>query len=74
MLTEKNFVAALKVMNFTECGNFFEKIFDDGVIMKANLSTKKLFYPAQIKNRERNNFFDETHRENLVVFECVNRL
>ncbi|MBQ3450786.1 MAG: restriction endonuclease subunit M, partial [Selenomonadaceae bacterium] len=61
-------------MNFTECGNFFEKIFDDGVIMKANLSTKKLFYPAQIKNRERNNFFDETHRENLVVFECVNRL
>ena len=74
MLDEKNFAAALKAMNFTAHGNSFEKIFDRGVVMSADLAAKKLFYPAQIKNRDRNNFFDESHKENLVVFECVNRL
>lgn len=53
MLTEKNFSAALKAMNFVECGNFFEKTFAGNVIMRADLPNKKLFYPAQImlKNR-----------------------
>ena len=74
MLTEKFFSAALKAMNFTERGNFFEKVFADSVTMKVDFARKKLFYPAQIKNHDRNNFFDEAHRENLVVFECVNRL
>jgi hypothetical protein len=61
-------------MNFTKCGDSFQKIFADNVVMEADLKTRKLFYPAQIKNHDRNNFFDGTHRENLVVFECVNRL
>ena len=74
MFNEKNFAAALKAMDFTERGNSFEKTFAEGVIMSANLKTRKLSYPPQIKNRDRNNFFDESHRENLVVFECVNRL
>ncbi|MBR1647484.1 MAG: hypothetical protein IJ685_12015 [Selenomonadaceae bacterium] len=74
MLTEKNFSAALKAMGFTERGNFFEKIFAEGVTMSADIKAKKLFYPAQIVGRERNDFFDKNHRENLVVFECVNRL
>ena len=74
MLTEKNFADALQAMNFTKCGDSFQKIFADNVVMEADLSTRKLFYPAQVKGRDRNNFFDETHRENLVVFECVNRL
>ena len=74
MLTEKNFSAALKVMGFTERGNFFEKTFADGVTMKADLNAKKLFYPTQIQGRERNTDCDESHHENLVVFECVNRL
>lgn len=73
MLTEKNFSAALKAMNFVERGTFFEKIFADNVIMRADLLNKKLFYPAQIKNRERNSSFKDSN-ENLVVFECVNRL
>ena len=42
--------------------------------MQANLASRQLFYPFQIKGRDRNNFFDKSHRENLVVFECVNRL
>ena len=74
MLTEKNFPDALKAMNFTERGNVYEKIFAEGVVMTADLSTRKLSYPAQIKGRDRNNFFDAEHKENLVVFECVNRL
>ena len=73
MLTEKNFPAALKAMDFTERGTFFEKIFADNVIMRADLAAKKLFYPAQIKNRDRNSSFKDSN-ENLVVFECVNRL
>ncbi len=74
MLTEKNFSAALKAMNFVECGNFFEKTFADDVTMKADLKAKKLFYPAQIQGGDRNDSYDKSRRENLVVFECVNRL
>ncbi|MBQ6005579.1 MAG: N-6 DNA methylase [Selenomonadaceae bacterium] len=74
MLNENNFSNALEVMNFTRRGNRYEKIFAEGVVMKADLAAKKLSYPAQIQNRERNNFFDAAHKENLVVFECVNRL
>ena len=74
MLTEKNFDAALQVMNFSRHGNRYEKIFSDNVTMAVDFAAKKLFYPAQIKGRDRNNFFDAEHKENLVVFECVNRL
>ena len=74
LLNEKNFANALLKMNFTAQGNVYAKNFADNIIMRADLKSKKLFYPAQIKNHDRNNFFDESHRENLVVFECVNRL
>ena len=74
MLTEKNFAAALQVMNFIQRGNRYEKIFSDNITMAVDFAAKKLFYPAQVKGRDRNNFFDAEHKENLVVFECVNRL
>ena len=74
MLMEKNFSATLDAMNFTRHGNVYQKNFADNIIMRADIVAKKLFYPAQIKNHNRNNFFDESHRENFVVFECVNRL
>lgn len=74
MLNETNFAAVLEVMNFTRRGDTYEKIFAEGVTMSADLKAKKLSYPAQIVGRERNNFFDAEHKENLVVFECVNRL
>ncbi|MBR4904084.1 MAG: N-6 DNA methylase [Selenomonadaceae bacterium] len=74
MLTEKNFAAALQNMNFIARGNSYEKIFHNNIVLRADLATQKLFYPAQIKNHDRNNFYDDSHRENLVVFECVNRL
>ncbi len=74
MLTEKNFTDALKAMNFTRRADTYEKTFTEGVTMKADLKARTLHYPAQIKGRDRNNFFDAAHKENLVVFECVNRL
>ena len=75
MFTEKNFADALKIMGFSEKkAGVYEKIFAENISMSANLKTKKFFYPAQIKNRDKNNFFDSSHRENFVVFECINRL
>ncbi len=74
MLTEKNFADALRAMNFTRRADTYDKTFAEGVTMKADLKARTLHYPAQIKGRDRNNFFDAAHKENLVVFECVNRL
>ncbi len=75
MFTEKNFAAALKIMGFIEKeGGIYEKTFAENVSMSANMKTKKFSYPAQLKNRDKNNFFDSSHKENFVVFECVNRL
>ena len=61
-------------MGFNEKGGVYEKIFADNVIMSADIKTKKLSYPSQVINRDRNTSFNKSLRENLVVFECVNRL
>ena len=75
MLNEKNFAAALNAMNFTRLnGNRYEKFFAENIIMRADLDNKKLSYPVQVKGREHNTKCDAEHKENLVVFECVNRL
>lgn len=74
MLDEKNFAAALKAMNFTADGNIYRKIFADNVVMEADFKTHKLSYPTQIQGRDRNTELNDSHKENLVVFECVNRL
>lgn len=42
--------------------------------LKADIRQHKLYYPEQIKGRERNDYYDESHKENIVVFECVHRL
>ena len=73
MLKDKNFANALKKMNFIAQGNVYTKIFAENIIMKADLNSKRLFYPAQIKNHDRNSSFKDSN-ENLVVFECINRL
>lgn len=76
MFTSKNFKEALEIMEFkTEDGIEYEKEFSDfEIALKANLDTQKLYYPESIKGRERNDYYDDSHKENLVVFECVNRL
>lgn len=75
MITPENFADALRVMGFVKSGNSYEKDFPAfGTSLKADLKAQKLIYPDQIKGRDRNDFYDESHKENLVVFECVNRL
>lgn len=75
MITPENFADALRVMGFTKNGNLYEKEFPAfGASLKADVKAQKLFYPEAIKGRERNDYYDESHKENLVVFECVNRL
>ena len=75
MITPENFADALRVMGFAKSGNTYEKEFPAfGVSLKADLKAQKLVYPEAIKGRERNDYYDEAHKENLVVFECVHRL
>ena len=75
MLTPENFADALSVMGFSAKGNLYTKEFPAfGAALKADVKAQKLFYPDEIKGRERNDYYDEAHKENLVVFECVNRL
>ena len=70
MLTENNFAAALIKMGFTENNGVYEKIFAADIFLRADVKNRKLIYPAQIGTRT----YDDSRRENLVVFECVNRL
>ncbi len=42
--------------------------------MSVDFNTQKLVFPEQVRGRERNTVFDEEHKENMVVFECVTRL
>ena len=75
MFTEKNFKSALKIMNFVEISkDIFQKNFAENIFMQADFNQKKLFYPEQLQNRDKNTQIDSTHKENFVVFECVNRL
>ncbi len=75
MITPENFADALRMMGFTKNGNRYEKDFPAfGVSLKADLKAQKLVYPEAIRGRERNDYYDEAHKENLVVFECVHRL
>lgn len=73
MITVDSFRTALKLIGFTENGNFYEKNYSAfRCSMQVDFDKRKLFYPPEIKGRERNNNFDAP--ENFVVFECVNRL
>lgn len=73
MITESNFKNLLLSLGFADSGKQYEKKFPHFVTsMSVDFSKKKLYYPADIKGRERNDGFDAP--ENFVVFECVNRL
>lgn len=75
MITTSNFANVLQAMDFIKVGEKYEKYYPQfDVRMKADIKNRKLFFPEEIKGRERNDYFDESHKENMVVFECVNRL
>ena len=73
MITQSNFKELLIKLGFSGSGNVLEKQFATfGVFLSVDFAGKKLYYPTQIKGRDRNDGFDAP--ENFVVFECVTRL
>ena len=73
MITESNFKKVLRLLGFHENGDSYEKRFPSfGASLRVDFTKKKLYYPDNIKGKERNNGFDAP--ENFVVFECVSRL
>lgn len=73
MITVSNFKNLLLSLGFANSGDEYEKKFPHfETSMRVDFTKKKLFYPDEIKGRERNDSFDSP--ENFVVFECVNRL
>lgn len=73
MITLNNFKSVLQAMGFTANGNSYEKSYPAfRCSMRVDFDKRKLFYPSEIRGRERNDGFDAP--ENFVVFECVNRL
>lgn len=42
--------------------------------MSVNFTEKRLEFPADMRGGDRNTLIDDAHKENMVVFECVDRL
>ena len=72
MITKNNFKDLLKVLEFTEEGNTFQKL-DGQVDLKVDFDKKEIIYPEGLEVHEHQtcNF---SQNENFVVFECVHRL
>lgn len=75
MITSDNFEKVLEFMDYKKNGNIYEKLYVDfNVTLKVDVEKQKLYYPPEIRGGDRNDYYDDKHKENLVVFECVNRL
>lgn len=77
MITKDNFRKVLERIGFQEnANNMVSKTFhnDLNCVMSVDFNTHRLVFPEQVRGRERNTVFDEEHKENMVVFECVARL
>lgn len=77
MITKDNFHNLLEDLGFQENEtNILSKTFHNNLncVMSVDFNTQKLVFPEQVRGRERNTVFDEEHKENMVVFECVTRL
>ena len=60
MITESNFKKVLRLHGFHENGDSCEKYFPNlGTSLRVDFKKKKLYYPDNIKGRERNNGFSE---------------
>lgn len=77
MITKDNFRKVLERIGFQEnANNMVSKTFhnDLNCVMSVDFNTHRLVFPERVRGRERNTVFDEEHKENMVVFECVARL
>ena len=75
MITKDNFKEVVEILGFKKesVGNFYRKKIND-YELGVDFQNKKLAFGPKIKGGDRNTLFDEQHKENMVVFECVVRL
>ena len=82
MITIDNFKEVLISLGFTQDGTqdvySKEYHFNGNLVgdtrMFVNFAEKRLEFPADMRGGDRNTLIDDSHKENLVVFECVDRL
>ncbi|MBR1421338.1 MAG: N-6 DNA methylase [Selenomonadaceae bacterium] len=69
MITVKNFPEILNRLGFVEWDGIFSE--DQ---LQVDFIRKRLIYPEKLIGRDRCTLLDDSHRENLVVFECISKL
>ena len=82
MITIGNFKEVLLSLGFTQDGaqDVYSKEYHlNGNLvgdtrMSVNFAEKRLEFPADMRGGDRNTLIDDSHKENMVVFECVDRL
>lgn len=82
MITIDNFKEVLISLGFTQDGmqDVYSKEYHlNGDLvgdtrMSVNFAEKRLEFPADMRGGDRNTLIDDSHKENMVVFECVDRL
>lgn len=82
MITIDNFKEVLLSLGFTQDGKqevYSKEYHLNGNLvgdtrMSVNFAEKRLEFPADMRGGDRNTLIDDSHKENMVVFECVDRL
>lgn len=82
MITIDNFKEVLLSLGFTKDGTndvYSKEYHLNGNLvgdthMSVNFAEKHLEFPADMRGGDRNTLIDDSHKENMVVFECVDRL
>ena len=82
MITIDNFKEVLISLGFTQEGTqdvYSKEYHLNGNLvgdtrMSVNFAEKRLEFPADMRGGDRNTLIDDSHKENMVVFECVDRL
>ena len=82
MITINNFKEVLLSLGFTQEGTqdvYTKEYHLNGNLvgdtrMSVDFTEKRLEFPADMRGCNRNTLIDDAHKENMVVFECVDRL
>lgn len=75
MITPDNFKDVLDTLGFRHIGDIYSKEYEAvDAVMIVDTAKEKLLFPNKIGNHDRNDTYSDSLKENLVVFECVDRL
>lgn len=75
MITPENFKDVLDTLGFGHIGDIYSKEYETvDAVMRVDTAKQKLYFPNKIVNHDRNDTYNDSLKENLVVFECVDRL